>query len=101
MDQLTSTIGSQTKLGLQKKAYNFRRDRCRQKDQLTKLRLRKSGTTLGEIVRLHNCAVADKGSIDQLLRGFPLSEYQLCSCLTSQHSKGQSANRMAEPADHL
>ena len=30
----------------------------------TKLGLRKSRTTLGEIVRLHNCAVADKGSIN-------------------------------------
>ena len=29
-----------------------------------KLGLRKSRTTLGEIVGLHNCAVADKGSID-------------------------------------
>ena len=34
------------------------------KDQLTKLGLRKSRTTLGEILRLHNCAVADIGSID-------------------------------------
>ena len=30
--------------------------------------LRKSRTTLGEIVRLHNCAVADKGSIDEYYR---------------------------------
>ena len=30
-----------------------------------KLRLRKSRTTLGEIVRLHNCAAADKTSIDE------------------------------------
>ena len=29
-----------------------------------KLGLRKLGTTLGEMVRLHNCAVADKGSIN-------------------------------------
>ena len=29
------------------------------KDQLTKLGLRKSHMTLGEIARLHNCAVAD------------------------------------------
>ena len=29
-----------------------------------KLGLRESRTTLGEIVGLHNCAVADKGSID-------------------------------------
>ena len=41
-DQLTSTIGSWTKLGL-----------------------RKSRTTLGEIIGLQNCAVADKGSIDK------------------------------------
>ena len=44
-DQLTSTIGIWTKLGLQR-----------------------SRTTLGEIARLHNCAVADKGSIDQYYR---------------------------------
>ena len=30
-----------------------------------KLGLQKSHTTLGEIVGLHNCAVADKGSIDK------------------------------------
>ena len=30
-----------------------------------KLGLQKSRTTLGEIVGLHNCAVADKGSIDE------------------------------------
>ena len=29
-----------------------------------KLGLRKTRTTLGEIVPLHNCAVADKGSIN-------------------------------------
>ena len=34
----------------------------------TKLGLRKSRTTLGEIVGLHNCAVADKGSIDEYYR---------------------------------
>ena len=33
-----------------------------------KLGLRKSRTTLGEIVRLHNCAVADKRSIDEHYR---------------------------------
>ena len=33
-----------------------------------KLGLQKSRTTLGEIVGLHNCAVADKGSIDQCYR---------------------------------
>ena len=33
-----------------------------------KLGLRKSRTTLGEIVGLHNCAVADKGSIDKYYR---------------------------------
>ena len=33
-----------------------------------KLGLQKSRTTLGEIVRLHNCAVADKGSIDEYYR---------------------------------
>ena len=30
-----------------------------------KLGLKKSHTTLGEIVGLHNCAVPDKGSIDK------------------------------------
>ena len=30
-----------------------------------KLGLKKSRTTLGEILQLHNCAVADKGSIDE------------------------------------
>ena len=44
-DQLTSTIGIWASLGLQK-----------------------SRTTLGEIVGLHNCAVADKGSIDEYYR---------------------------------
>ena len=44
-DQLTSTIGIWASLGLQK-----------------------SHTTLGEIVQLHNCAVADKGSIDEYCR---------------------------------
>ena len=41
-DQLTSTIGSWAKLGLQK-----------------------SRTTLGKILGLHNCAVADKESVDK------------------------------------
>ena len=36
-----------------------------------KLGLRKSRTTLGEVVRLHNCAVADKGSIDEYYGDFP------------------------------
>ena len=30
--------------------------------------IKKSHTTLGEIVGLHNCAVADKGSIDEYCR---------------------------------
>ena len=33
-----------------------------------KLGLQKSRTTLGEIVGLHSCAVADKGSIDKYYR---------------------------------
>ena len=33
-----------------------------------KLGLQKSRTTLGEIIGLHNCAVADKGSIDEYYR---------------------------------
>ena len=59
-----------------------------------KLGLQKSCTTLGEIVRLHNCAVADKGSIDEYYRdlgksGITKIAYnfrrdrttaQLCSC---------------------
>ena len=59
-----------------------------------KLGLQKSRTTLGEIVRLHNCAVADKGSIDEHHKelgkaGITKSAYnfrrdrttaQLCSC---------------------
>ena len=44
-DQLTRTIKSWTKLGL-----------------------RKLHTTLGEIIGLHNCAVANKGSIDEYYR---------------------------------
>ena len=36
-----------------------------------KLGLQKSHTTLGEIARLHNCAVADKGSIDEYYGDFP------------------------------
>ena len=56
--------------------------------------VKKSRTTLGEIVRLHNCAVADKGSIDEHHRelgkaGITKIAYdfrrdrrtaQLCSC---------------------
>ena len=34
------------------------------KGSIDKVGIRKSRTTLGEIVGLHNCAVADKGSID-------------------------------------
>ena len=59
-----------------------------------KLGLQKSRTTLGEIVGLHNCAVADKGSIDKYYResgkpGITKISYnfrrdrrtaQLCSC---------------------
>ena len=59
-----------------------------------KLGLQKSRTTLGEIVGLHNCAVADKGSIDKYYRDLDKSGItkiaydfrrdrrtaQLCSC---------------------
>ena len=59
-----------------------------------KLGLQKSRTTLGEIVGLHNCPVADKGSIDEYYRdlgksGITKIAYnfrrdgmtaQLCSC---------------------
>ena len=44
-DQLTSTVGICASLGL-----------------------RKSRTALGEIIGLHNCAVGDKGSIDEYHR---------------------------------
>ena len=36
-----------------------------------KMGLQKSRTTLGEITQLHNCAVADKGSIDEYNGDFP------------------------------
>ena len=59
-----------------------------------KLGLQKLRTTLGDIVGLHNCAVADKGSIDEHYRDLEKSEItkiaynfrrdrttaQLCSC---------------------
>ena len=59
-----------------------------------KLGLQKSCTTLGEIARLHNCAVADKGSIDEHYRdlgksgitkiaydfGRDCTTAQFCSC---------------------
>ena len=47
-DRLTSTTGSWAKQGLQK-----------------------SHTTLGDIAGLHNCSVADKGSIDEYYGDFP------------------------------
>ena len=43
-----------------------------------KLGLQKSRTTLGEIARLHNCAVADKGSIDEYYGDFPFVIIKLC-----------------------
>ena len=51
-----------------------------------KLGLQRSRTTLGEIVGLHNCVVADKGSIDKAgIRESrttlgDLRTAQLCSC---------------------
>ena len=51
-----------------------------------KLGLQKLHTTLGEILRLHNCAVADKGSIDKHYRDLDKAGIknrmtaQLCSC---------------------
>ena len=59
-----------------------------------KLGLQKSHTTLGEIVGLHNCAVADKKSIDEYCRELGKAQItkiaynfrrdcrtaQLCSC---------------------
>ena len=77
-DQLTSTIGSWTKLGLQKSRTTLGEivglHNCAVADkgsieeyyrELDKAGIRKSRTNLGEIVGLHNCAVADKGSIDK------------------------------------
>ena len=43
-----------------------------------KLGLRKSRTTLGEIAQLHNCAVADKRSIDKHCGDFPYVSIKLC-----------------------
>ena len=39
-----------------------------------KLGLQRSCTTLGEIARLHNCAVADKGLIDEYYRDLDKAE---------------------------
>ena len=75
-DQLTSTMGNWTKLGLQKSCTTLGEivglHNCVVADkgsideyyrELDKAGIRKSGTTFGEIVGLHNCAVADKGSM--------------------------------------
>ena len=43
-----------------------------------KLGLQKSRTTLREITPLHNCAVADKGSIDEYYGDFPEVSIELC-----------------------
>ena len=64
-DQLTSTIGIWANLGLQK-----------------------SPTTLGEIVGLHNCVVADKGSIDEYNRELGKAGQSMC-VMTSHHSCGE------------
>ena len=67
-----------------------------------KLGLRKSHMTLGEIVQLHNCAVTDKGSIDECYRDLDKARItkitRLHNCavadimphcgMTSHHSKG-------------
>ena len=45
-----------------------------------KLGLQKSRTTLGEIAGLHNCAVADKESIDKAGIKKSCLTAQLCSC---------------------
>ena len=45
-----------------------------------KLGLQKSRTTLGEIAQLHNCAVADKGSIDEYYGDFPFVIIKLRYC---------------------
>ena len=50
-------------------AYNFKRDQLTSTKVIwAGLGLQKSPTTLGEILGLHNCAVADKGSIDEYYR---------------------------------
>ena len=49
-----------------------------------KLRLQKSRTTLGEIVRLHNCAVADKGPFDEYYRDLGKSGQSMCHDVTPQ-----------------
>ena len=54
----------------------------------TSLGLRKLRTTLGEIVRLHNCAVADKGSIDEHHRDLDKSGQSTC-VMMSCHSCGE------------
>ena len=54
-----------------------------------KLGLQKSRTTLGEIVRLHNCAVADKGSIDEYYGDLGKSGQSMC-VMTSRHSCGEN-----------
>ena len=50
--------------------------------------LQNSHTTLGEIVRLHNCAVADKGSIDEYYGDLGKSGQSMC-VMTSRHSCGE------------
>ena len=89
------TIGSWTKLGLQKSRTTLgeilQLHNCAVADKgsidESKLGLQKSRTTLGEIVRLHNCAVADKGSIDEYYRELDKAGIKknhttakLCSC---------------------
>ena len=46
-----------------------------------KLGLQKSRTTLGEIVGLLNCAVADKGSIEEYYRDSSLGLQKSCTTL--------------------
>ena len=53
------------------------------KDQLTST-MQKLRTTLGEIVGLHNCAVADKGSIDEYYRDLDKSGQSMCHDVTQQ-----------------
>ena len=48
------------------------------------LGLQKSRTTLGEIVRLHNCAVADKGSIEEYYRDLGKPGQSMCHDVTPQ-----------------
>ena len=113
------------KAQITKIAYKFRRDRrtaqlysCRQRSiddnyrELDKAGIRKSRTTLGDIVGLHNCAVADITpqlwhDITPQLRSSAKrkdggTNMMITYDVTPQQRLNPSAKRwMAEPADRL